>query len=233
MLYIGASEIFTATMIMSDGTMKAVVGGVWSGDNPSVATVDAGTGNVTIVGSGQVHIIVNSQNIQGVKLIRGLPNYQGTWSGSYVITGCSHSGYFATNNYCGKYYPMGSTGTMDFNLTQNRDVVQGTAKLFSISTTTSGSVQMGGILVLPCNYKYGDWSYDLTWTLKSTTPNIITGSLEETDYAAGWSGDIRLKADIRSLSRTSSTPMMFQGAPEFRMLNPTYEDVARARGIRR
>jgi uncharacterized protein YjdB len=52
LLYIGISETFTAMATMSDGTSKAVIGGVWGGDNPSVATVQAATGRVTIVGSG-------------------------------------------------------------------------------------------------------------------------------------------------------------------------------------
>ena len=61
LLYIGTSETFTATATMSDGSTKAVIGGVWGGDNPSVATVEATTGQVTIVGSGMVNVFVDYQ----------------------------------------------------------------------------------------------------------------------------------------------------------------------------
>jgi len=79
---------------MSDGSTKAVIGGVWGVDDPRVATVETTTGEVTIVGSGMVNVFVDYEGKQGSKAIRGLPNYQGTWTGSYRISSCSSTGDF-------------------------------------------------------------------------------------------------------------------------------------------
>src|SRR5262245_28768234 len=87
LIFIGASETFTATAAMSSGGTQSVTGGTWGTDSPSVASVDS-TGRVTGVGSGMATIFVDFQGRRGTKLIRGLPNYQGAWSGSYAITGC-------------------------------------------------------------------------------------------------------------------------------------------------
>ena len=72
-LYVGTSEVFTATAKWSDGTTTAVTGGPWFGDNLKVATVEKTTGRVTIVGVGWVFITVNV-GTQGTGVyIQGVP----------------------------------------------------------------------------------------------------------------------------------------------------------------
>jgi hypothetical protein len=72
-LYVGTSEVFTATAKWSDGTTTAVTDGPWFGDNPKVATVEKTTGRVTIVGEGWVFITVNVGTHGTGVYIQGVP----------------------------------------------------------------------------------------------------------------------------------------------------------------
>lgn len=222
MLYIGISETFTATVTMSDGTSKAVTAGVWGGDNPSVATVEGTTGRVTIVGSGMVTIFVDYGGKRGTKLIRGLPNYQGTWSGSYYIVSCSNSGYFSSSGFCNTF-SVNLVFPTDLNLIQNRDAVQGTFYLGTLSAPASGPIQTDGTLLLAGAVQSGIITIDVSWSLQSTIPGRCTGSLSQLWRAAGYSGDGRIAANIRDLNRTSNLPLGFvRGAP---LLRPTLQQL--------
>jgi len=224
LLYIGISETFTATMTMSDGTSKPVTAGVWGGDTPSVATVEAATGRVTIVGSGMVTIFVDYQGRRGTKVIRGLPNYQGTWSGSYYIVSCSASGNLSGS--CTSF-PVNQVFPTNLNLIQDRDRVTGKFYLGTLSADATGPIQTDGQLLLVGKIVYDIWSIDVSWRMMSATPGKITGSLSEIFLAAGYSGDIRISANIRDLNRTSTmTTELAPGGP--RLLNPTLEDLIRA-----
>src|SRR5687767_9143925 len=103
LVFLGASETFTATASMSNGGSQAVSGGVWGSDAPSAASVESASGRVTGAASGMATIFVDYQGRRGTKLIRVLPNYQGTWSGSYFIRTCSQSGDFARFNFCSNF----------------------------------------------------------------------------------------------------------------------------------
>jgi len=223
MYYIGNSETFSATVTMSDGTTKAVVGGTWSTDTPSVATVNS-SGLVTIVGSGNVTVIVQYQGLQGSKLIRGLPNYQGTWSGSYYIVSCSGSGYF--KNECASF-PVNQVFPTNLNLIQDRDRVTGKFYLGTLSADASGPVQMDGVLLLTGKILYDIFTLDVSWRMQSATPGKITGSMSWLWLAAGRSGDMRISCNIRDLNRTSTVGMSM-GPGALRVSNPTIQSIIRA-----
>jgi hypothetical protein len=225
MLYIGISETFTASAIASDGSSIAVVGGIWGSDNPSVATVDA-SGRVTIVGSGTASIYVDYKGCRGSKVIRGLPNYQGTWSGSYYIVSCSSSGKFSRLGLCDSM-TVNSVWPTNFNLIQDRDRVQGRFSLGVLSADTSGPVQTDGQLQMSGTIREGIFTIEVTWCLESTTVGRITGSLSEVWWATGYSGNARTAANIRDLNRTSTMIMAPAPAGPW-LMNPTLEDVIRA-----
>jgi hypothetical protein len=77
----------------------------WSSDSNAVATVEASTGRVTGVANGGVLISVDSGGRRGTKQIRVLPNFQGTWSGSYVVSSCSATGQIAGGEPCSTFSP--------------------------------------------------------------------------------------------------------------------------------
>lgn len=225
LLYIGISETFTAMATMSDGSTKAVIGGVWGGDNPSVATVEATTGQVTIVGSGMVNVFVDYQEQRGSKAIRGLPNYQGTWSGSYIIASCNATGGFLLAGFC-DIFAVGTVAPIDLVLTQYQDQVTGRFYLGDLSTDTLGPVATNGQLVLTGLVTSDPFTIDVVCQLQSTIPDQITGIVGMLFLASGYSGNGQLLCDILDLNRTSTMAALVPVAP--RMPTPTLEDLFRA-----
>ena len=222
MLYIGISEIFAATVTMSDGTSKAFTGGVWSTDAPNVVLVESSTGKVTIVGSGMANIIVDYQGREGVKLIRGLPNYQGSWSGSYIRVSCSDSGDPGLS--CSSFYPpIGTASLTKIDIVQDHDRVSG-----NFTTNPSGPVpsyvdavgklQIDGTLLLTGIITTGPFTIQVSWTMVSTIPGQITGSLIEIYSETGTAVYVQFTGNIRDLSRTSNAGM---GISAPRVSNPT------------
>lgn len=225
LLHIGASETFTATATMSDGSSKTVTGGVWSGDNSSVATVASGTGLVTIVGSGMVNISVAYQGRQGTKAIRGLPNYQGTWSGSYVVTACNATGDFALVDFCG-FFPIGTELPIELNLIQDDDRVEGRFYLGDLGTDTNGPVQADGQLVLAGAIQESTTTIEVAILLQSATPGQITGSLSQVWRMTELSGSAQIDADVQVDRISTAVTILVPSIP--RMQNPTLEDLVRA-----
>jgi hypothetical protein len=225
LLYIGTSETFTATAHMSDGSSSAVIGGAWGGDNPSVATVGPVTGLVTIVGSGTVNIFVTYGGKQGSKPIRGLPNYQGTWTGTYRVDSCTCTGDYTLANFC-SYLPSGKVLQTNLILTQTLDSVSGTFFLGTLSATATGPVATNGQLTLTGKITSSTSSIDAIFTLQSTTPGQITGGLFQLWTDTSMSGNAQVTCTIVSLSRTSTMTMaLAPSAP--RMLTPTLQDLLR------
>jgi len=226
MLYIGTSETFTAVATMSDGSTQSVVGGVWSEDNPSVAMVDAVTGEVIIVGSGMVNISVNYQGKQGTKTIRGLPNYQGTWSGSYIITGCNTTGEFAQLDFC-DLIVIGTEAPIELNLTQDSDRVEGRILLGDVGFNMSGPIDTYGQLLLSGAHQEASFTIELATLFQSESPGQITGTLVQLWRMTQLSGNGQLSCEVASIDRISAAATALRpSAP--RMLNPTLKDLIRA-----
>ena len=225
LLYIGESETFTATATMSDGSTKTVTGGAWSGDNPSVATVGASTGEVTIVGSGTVNISVAYNGKTGSKAIRGLPNYQGTWSGTYYILSCNATGDFATMDFC-SYLPPGTELPIELNLVQDDDRVEGRFYLGDLGADTSGPVGTDGQLILAGAIQEGTATIEAAMSLQSVTPGEITGNMNQIWRDAESIGSARIEANIQNLPRISTMAMPLRSVS--RMLTPTLQDLMRA-----
>jgi len=223
-LYIGTTETFTAMATMSDGSTKSVLGGVWSTDNPSVATVGSGTGQVTIVGSGMVNILVSYEGKQGSKAIRGLPNYQGTWSGNYIITSCNATGDFILGGFCDGF-AVGTEWPTDLVLTQIEDQVTGRFYLGALSADAIGPVQTDGLLMLTGLVTSDPFTIDVLWQAQSTTPGQITGTLDWLVLASSYSGNARVSCTILSLNRTSTMAM---AQPTRHVMTPTLQDLIRA-----
>jgi len=228
MLYIGATETFTATATMSDGSTKAVTSGVWRTDNTNIATVNS-TGLVTIVGSGTVNIVVTYGGKQGSKSIRGLPNYQGTWTGTYRVDSCTATGYFYAEGFC-DFFTVGMVLPTNLVLTQNQDQVTGRF-YYGVdqegSADAVGSVGTNGQLLLTGRVEWEPFTIDVAWQLQSTTPGQITGTLNHLYLGTGYSGSGQLWCIINYLKRTS----LVLNEPSFaglRLTTPTLKDLLRA-----
>jgi len=226
LLYIGESETFTAIATMSDDSTKTATGGAWSGDNPSVATVGASTGEVTIVGSGMVNITVFYRQKISTKTIRGLPNYQGTWSGTYYLTLCHNYGDWSTQGFC-SLLDLYIELPIELNLIQDEDRVEGRFLLGNLGADTNGPVGTDGQLLLAGGIQEGDFTIEVAMLLQSAIPGEITGHISEIWRAASMSGSAEVEANIQNLPRISTmTKTLGPSAP--RMLRPTLEDLIRA-----
>jgi hypothetical protein len=198
---VGRTVQASAVATMSDGSTRAVTSG-WQSDAPSVATV-APTGLVTGVGNGRATIYVIYEGRQGQAVVRTYPNYQGSWSGSYVLRGCSHSGTFASINFCGGL--VGQTLPTTLSMTQSLDRVEGRFQLGQISFSTfvapvegDGSIAFGGT-------SSGDVTLDAQWRVSAAGQDgRLTGTLRQIWRMSGVIGQAQLDGELVTVTRSSS-----------------------------
>jgi len=199
MVYIGQRVTFTAS-----GTSVT-----WGGDSPSVATVDAATGVVTGIGTGRVTIWAENTGGRATRLLRVLPSYNGTWSGSYSLTGCQATGDFAAIGFCGVFF-QGQILNIGFGVTQSRDQVTGTFSLGEIQGMLASSVvNEDGSLPLTGVVNDDDITIQLQ-NLRATSPSAGTmkGQFDQVWSGAGASGTGRLVCEIRDVTRMSGAPTL-------------------------
>jgi len=199
MVYVGQRVTFTAS-----GTDIT-----WGGDNSAVATIDAATGAVTGTGTGRVTIWAQNAGGRATRMLRGLPSYNGSWSGSYSLTGCQSSGDWASNPFC-VGFDEGQIMTIGFEITQSRDQVIGNVSLGTIQGPLSSSVvNEDGSLPLTGVITIGDVTIQLQ-TLRATSPSVgaMKGQFNQVWSISGVSGTGRLACDIRDVTRTSGAPTM-------------------------
>jgi hypothetical protein len=202
--FVGSTETFTATATMSDGRTERITSGAWSSSNQSVATVDS-SGLVIIIGMGSADIIMTYSGKTGSKSIFGLADYQGTWTGTYRIDGCTSSGDFLAAGICDTF--IGSEYPIDLILIQDINVVQGTVFLGSLSTTMSAFLELetDGKLTLEGQITSNPFLISVVTAFQSIVPGEITGTMSQTYTATGWTGSGQLMCSIVSLTRSSTT----------------------------
>lgn len=204
LVFIGQTVTFAAT------GSSAIT---WGGDSPSVANIDAATGRVTGVGTGRVTIWADSAGLRTTRLLRVLPSYNGTWTGSYTLLSCQSVGGFALAGFCGSFF-QGQVLSIAFNITQNRDAVSGTFALGSLQgTLNAGVVNEDGSLPLTGTIVSGTSTVQLS-NLRATSPSAGTmrGSFDQIWSSSTLTGTGRLASDIRDVTRTSGAPSLAGGA---------------------
>lgn len=105
-----------------------------------------------------------------------IPNYGGSWRGTYVISGCNQSGGIALANICGN---LGSSAPYTFALTQSSRNVSGSFALGNITfPNTGGSVAQDGSLALTGTTVSNGITIVVNWAL--TLPSTaISGTLTQ------------------------------------------------------
>jgi hypothetical protein len=219
MVYFTASEQMTA--VASDG--RALTG-TWSTDNTSVATVSQ-TGLVTPTGAGQATVIFTASTGQtGSKLLRALPDLNGTFTGQYVVTHCDQNGQVTNSNLCG-IFPVGMLEPYTFSWTQSVDVLSGR---FFLNTTEfdniTSTIDLGGNFTFESRAVIaagtGTNFIDATWNAFSHLPNTLGGNLTTIWTATGLTGQANINGTIGSFRKTASVPQ--------RALLLTLQDARRA-----
>ena len=126
----------------------------WSTDPAGVLTVDR-QGHATAIASGAARVIATiGDRSARSPVITAVPDFSGTWSGNYIITGCSGAGDPRT---CGRLMFSQADGSrilypFSLTLSQLQDRITGTLSETSASqrrdTPVSGFVRLSGAAIL-------------------------------------------------------------------------------------
>ena len=198
-LFLGASETFSATITLSDGTTEAATGAVWSTDAAAIATVDS-TGRVTARASGTVTVIADASGLHATKVIRVLPNYGGSWKGPRAIGNCSALGnsFRFTCEDLDDSFPREMTAT----LIQTGDVVSGTIAFGFLSAPMTATVAADGRItftaVTPPDVTK---VYTGAWIFTCTADGAISGTVIFTGHNSAAPADTLTFDGIVSATR--------------------------------
>lgn len=205
LIKIGATERFSAQMSMSDGTTRPALSPVWGSDAVPVALIDAG-GTVTGASAGLATIYADAEGMRGTRLLRVVPDYQGSWAGPYLIQNCTDTGAF--RGLC-EEIEVGEMASISLRLTQTRDTVSGTVALGGLLGDATGTIQTGGQLQVSSSVPFE--AEGIKGTIRVTDWNSslrsaeITGTFRQVLTAQGYSGDVTLSCVLSGVTRTSST----------------------------
>lgn len=128
------------------------------------------------------------------------PNYAGTWVGTYLISSCTNTGFFADVALCAAV--LNTTAPVTFTLTQADRTITGTFTLGSlVSPSTSATIGGDGAVTLVAPVAQGTFTINTTWTLQQATAGVLTGQTRQVWTAAGQSGESVLQGSIVSATR--------------------------------
>jgi hypothetical protein len=192
-----ATEKFSLTATLSTGVTEAVTP-TWSSDTQGVATVDS-AGTVTGVGAGQATIIATYQGQTATELIRVIPNYEGTWSGTWAVTNCTVSGRFPSSWCNGVRGSFPAT----LKLLQAKDVVSGTWTLQEANGNVQGTVANDGTLNLTGSSLQSGVTIKISSWSTRTTDNISkAGTFVLTWTISGVSGSGQTTVSLQSFTKS-------------------------------
>ena len=131
------------------------------------------------------------------------PNYAGNWAGTYIISSCTNTGFFADVGLCSGV--LNTTADASFALTQSDRVVTGTFVLGALTSSPfAATIFSDGSLVLVAPVTEGMFTIDTTWTLHQATAGAMTGQARQIWRASGQSGESVLQGTIVSVTRAAA-----------------------------
>ncbi|HTK28852.1 MAG TPA: hypothetical protein VL309_04845 [Vicinamibacterales bacterium] len=136
-----------------------------------------------------------------------VPQYGGSWSGTYVISGCNQTGGMSLVNICGS---LGNSAPYGLTLTQNGTSVTGSFALGTISfANTGGTIASGGSLALTGTNLSNGITIVVNWAL-NLTASTLTGTLSQNWTSDTLSGQVNIVGSISNASRSASlAPIRF------------------------
>lgn len=222
-LFLGQTYTFTASLQMSDGTSTPVAG-TWGSDAPTVAFVQASTGQVQILGIGEATVFVDAQGLRGTRRIRATVHYQGELDGVLRVTSCSDGGIFAEIDVCGET-PNGTRFGFLGGFTQNGETVVATMDLGEWpADPVTATVNGAGELRFSSEHRREDEGLEYIataqWVFRPRGTSQIEGTAVWRARVAGLSGFWELRGDIvaDTITRSLATGASPGGAPGVRSL---------------
>ena len=148
-------------------------------------------------------------NPRGELLVRVFPNFDGSWAGNEVPTGCQDSGDFA--GLCndldfpqvGEVFAHGSTFVQtEASVAAEIDTGDGTSASMTGTITVGGQLDLPSAPVLPAD---PDVNVQLeNWRSRADDPSEMTGTYEAFLTAPGVSGSVRLMLQLEDVFRTTA-----------------------------
>jgi hypothetical protein len=205
---VGESQQASATANLASGETRAVTTGFKS-DTPTVATA-TDTGMVTGVSNGTANIFVVYGGQQGLRQVRVVPDYQGTWTGQYQVTACTSDGIVRDAGVCVSALTIGTTLPISAILTQSGDQVVGTFSLGSLATSqitvpvrSDGSVAASGDVSNTSSSRI-----TATVVVNQVTPGQLTGIVAINWLATGGvPGSAQVTGSLVSGGKTHALPI--------------------------
>ena len=141
---------------------STVVVTTWTSSDTGILTIDD-AGNATAVAKGTVTItVVTDDGKSATQQVLIAPNYQGTWTGTNIVTACTDIAGFLSNNYCATHLRTPERLTMvlsQINLAVNGTITRSEAGGQAVGSV-SGVVGSAGDLA----------------TLVGTLTGVVNGS---------------------------------------------------------
>ena len=190
-LLTGLSATYAVTATMTDGTTRAVVP-IWTSSNPGVARVD-GSGRLESRSHGSMILTASSGGQSASRTVQVVNNYAGSWTGRFVIRGCTDTGELTDHDggFClagpGR---LGSTGWINLTLVQRGSTLSEiTGTIGNYREPISGTVTTDGRLSLSGTVTERD-SDDRYFTIATHSLAAWDTKLNGSDGMTGrWSED--------------------------------------------
>lgn len=195
---VGFGETFSALASRSDGTTIVISSGVtWAADNPSVGAFDA-TGRFSPLGPGLTTVTANYLGAGGAKLIRVVPDYQGTWQGTTLTTGCTAILDYDRGGFCSAFIGRASVVA---TLSQTRDTVSGQLFVGTFPLTVTGTIGPPGGLTLSGSGSTNGFDVVLVNWATFAQGSGMTGTFTFRASGGGASGNVTVSTTIDRLNR--------------------------------
>ena len=208
MMKVSETQTFTATAMMSSGPAQPVQP-AWKSDNVTVLAID-GNGLARGMANGTATITATHEGVSETRRLRVITEYQGTWSGDYVVRTCEATGDIRTSDFCheGDGFSPGDQLAMSLALTQDRDQVTGQFALGSVTGTMRGTINDTGQLSATAALTLTVDGIVATFNVPAFTARAegdrLTGMFSVDVTIAGASGHGHLDAELRSVARTAA-----------------------------
>ena len=130
-------------------------------------------------------------------------SYAGSWAGTYRVTACTASGFFADAAFCSSV--LNTTASVTFTFAQTDRAVTGAFTLGSIGfPAVAATIAADDSLSVSSSLTTGLFPIDASWTLRQPSSTALAGQTHQVWKAAGQSGDARLDGEIVSVAKTSA-----------------------------
>lgn len=203
-LKVGETAQASGVATISGGRTETIATG-WRSDTVSVATVtDAGL--ITGVANGNAVISVSSGGRTGQQSIRVMPDYQGQWTGSYRVTTCSETGFFADQGFC--VAVLNTSAPVRFTVSQSGLSTDTGFALGQLGFPTGAvPIDAAGLLTIPDTVFSEAVTITARWTLQQATAGALTGTVHQRWEVPNRTGEGVLDGEIVSVSRTAAAPV--------------------------